>query len=329
MSSLISIIVPVYNVELYIEQCIESIISQTYMNIEIILVDDGSTDNSPFVCDEYAKKDSRIKVIHKSNGGLSSARNAGLKKALGDYIGFIDSDDYISPTMFQYLMNNMDENVGIVSCQIFTDSYGKIGIFRCGDSINAIKDIKADEYLRESLFLKASFVAWNKLYRKSFIDNIYFEEGRNNEDVLFLYEIGKRRLNDTRNIIREMPERLYYYRMREGSICNNLEKPLFVDRMKVFKKIYTDICNYNVNLAKSYLNFIIPFIFEIYFATSNKNNDEKYIETRQACLFFIRKSSIVGVFSNNKDVKFLIKHILFKYLGIKIHYFSISPKNLL
>ena len=100
---LISIIVPIYNVELYLEKCIESIINQTYKNLEIILVDDGSTDSCGKICDEYAKKDNRIKVIHKINGGLSDARNKGMEIAKGKYIGFVDGDDYVASDMYETL----------------------------------------------------------------------------------------------------------------------------------------------------------------------------------------------------------------------------------
>ena len=105
--SLISVIVPVYKVEPYLNKCIESIVNQTYKNLEIILVDDGSPDNCPAICDSWAEKDSRIKVIHKENGGLSDARNAGMVHATGEYIAFVDSDDYIDPEMYQSLYGVM------------------------------------------------------------------------------------------------------------------------------------------------------------------------------------------------------------------------------
>ena len=108
--SKVSIVVPIYNVEKYLKQCIESIINQTLQDIEIILVDDGSPDNCPQICDEYAKKDSRIKVVHKKNGGLSSARNAGIEVATGDFIGFVDSDDYIELDMYEKMYNIAKEN---------------------------------------------------------------------------------------------------------------------------------------------------------------------------------------------------------------------------
>ena len=100
----VSVIVPVYNVENYLEECVNSILNQTYENLEIILVDDGSTDNCPQICDDWAKKDKRIKVIHKANGGVSSARNVGLDNATGEYIGFVDSDDYIDITMYEKML---------------------------------------------------------------------------------------------------------------------------------------------------------------------------------------------------------------------------------
>lgn len=113
---LISIIVPVYKVENYLSKCLDSMICQTYKNIEIILVDDGSPDNSGKICDDYAKKDSRIKVIHKENGGLSDARNAGLKIATGKYIGFVDSDDYISVEMYEKLYNQAKKEDADIAC---------------------------------------------------------------------------------------------------------------------------------------------------------------------------------------------------------------------
>ena len=114
-SELISIIVPVYRVEPYLDRCVQSIVDQTYQNLEIILVDDGSPDNCPAMCDAWAAKDSRVKVIHKENGGLSDARNAGLAAAAGEYIGFVDSDDWISPDMYRLLYENMAEHGSDVS----------------------------------------------------------------------------------------------------------------------------------------------------------------------------------------------------------------------
>ena len=105
-NELVSVILPIYNVELYLKECIESVIGQSYKDLEIILVDDGSTDQSPYICDEYAKIDRRIKVIHKKNGGLGYARNSGMKVATGEYVAFVDSDDYVDLDMFESMYNS-------------------------------------------------------------------------------------------------------------------------------------------------------------------------------------------------------------------------------
>lgn len=122
---MISVIVPIYGVEKFLPNCIESLLHQTYTNLEIILVDDGSKDNCPAICDEYAKKDNRIKVIHKENGGLSSARNAGLKLACGEYISLIDSDDFVAPNFFEVLLNNAIKNNADISERKFHKSFGR------------------------------------------------------------------------------------------------------------------------------------------------------------------------------------------------------------
>ena len=117
MTEKISIIVPVYKVEKYLDKCVRSIVEQTYKNLEIILVDDGSPDNCPAMCDEWARKDSRIAVIHKENGGVSSARNAGLAACTGDYVGFVDYDDWIEPDMYEYLLDiSMKSNADVSRC---------------------------------------------------------------------------------------------------------------------------------------------------------------------------------------------------------------------
>lgn len=127
---MISIIIPIYKVEQYLDECVTSIINQTYKDLEIILVDDGSPDKCPRMCDEWAKKDARIKVVHKKNGGLSSARNAGLKVAKGEYIGFVDSDDYVDETMYEDLMRvmNQNENTMVVSSPIIRNKNGALSL---------------------------------------------------------------------------------------------------------------------------------------------------------------------------------------------------------
>ena len=186
---LISVIVPVYKVEAYLNKCIDSIISQTYKNLEIILVDDGSPDNCPKICDEYAKKDKRIKVIHKKNGGLSDARNNGLRIATGKYIGFVDSDDYIDDGMYEYLYSLIKK----YDADISTCGYRNFGEYEyddlvpkeemCIDKIEALKKLSEDAIVKN--------YAWNKLYKKElFIDNnIEYPVGVIMEDVATTYKL--------------------------------------------------------------------------------------------------------------------------------------------
>lgn len=181
----LSIIVPVYNVELYLRRCIDSILTQTYENYELILVNDGSNDSSGRICDEYLKIDKRIKVIHKLNGGLSSARNAGLDIAKGDYIGFVDSDDWITKDMFQHLV----ELITVYNCEIASSSY----ILSNVDTHLKEDDIKINVYNKRDALIHyletgmssriSDYPVWTKLYKKELFEEIRFPEGKLYEDV--------------------------------------------------------------------------------------------------------------------------------------------------
>lgn len=172
----ISVIVPVYNVETYLRECIDSIINQTYKNLEIILVDDGSTDSSPAICDQYAQKDRRILVIHKGNGGASDARNAGLDVATGDYIGFIDSDDYIEADMYEVLLNNAIKYKADISCCRYSEVYEDGSTKDYGNNIVTL--YPNQEGLIEYLLGKTidPFVC-NKLYSAHMFNHVRFATG--------------------------------------------------------------------------------------------------------------------------------------------------------
>ena len=184
---LISIIVPIYNAEQYLEKCVDSIINQTYTNLEIILVDDGSPDNCGAICDEYAKKDSRIKVIHKPNGGLSSARNAGLDLAKGDYLTFIDSDDYVESDMVSSVVNTIQN--GEVEIVLIREKQVNLK----GETTKIVGDIPTDttfykdkDFLIELVLGKQINGACDKFYKKALVNHLRFEEGRHHgEDMLF------------------------------------------------------------------------------------------------------------------------------------------------
>lgn len=166
MGEKISVIVPVYNVEQYLERCVDSIINQTYTNLEIILVNDGSTDNSGKLCDELAKKDERIRVIHKENGGLSDARNRGIEEAESDLVGFIDSDDYIDNDMYEILLKNLNNTDADLSMCALYDVYNNTPEAQVTNKETwKLSSEQAIKMVMEAKIL--SVTAVNKLYRKS------------------------------------------------------------------------------------------------------------------------------------------------------------------
>ena len=190
MQPLISVIVPIYNVEDYLDRCVDSIINQTYKNLEIILVDDGSPDNCPKMCDDYAKIDNRIKVVHKENGGLSDARNAGMKVATGEYVSFIDSDDYVSLDFYETLLQTMiDNDSDIVECGVV--KFYENGKFDEYSDDQMIKNFNTVDGL-EGLINENSFhqYVWNKLYKSSIALDIPYEVSKLNEDEFWTYQIS-------------------------------------------------------------------------------------------------------------------------------------------
>lgn len=216
MHELISVVVPIYNVESFLPTCIDSIINQTYKNLEIILCDDGATDSCAEICDEYAAKDNRIRVIHKKNGGLSDARNAGIDIARGRYITFIDSDDYIEIDMIEYLYKIMlKHNADMVSCQRQT-------VDEVGNIIKKRKNYQDSIYQGNNNCMKAFLadynmdtVAWGKLYKTSMFSDVRYPLGKYNEDVYTTYKIIAKC-----KIIIAGCEKKYNYRIRQTSIMN-------------------------------------------------------------------------------------------------------------
>lgn len=180
---LVSVIIPVYGVESYLIKCIESICGQSYKNLEIILVDDGGIDSCPMICDQYAEKDSRIQVIHKKNGGLSDARNAGLEIHKGRYIFFVDGDDLIHPDTIKDLLNIAEkEEADIVECGFFIVDEKDIDIFIDARSDGQIERYGHDEAVEKILDYQFKIMAWNKLYRSELFEKIRFPVGKLHED---------------------------------------------------------------------------------------------------------------------------------------------------
>lgn len=211
---MISVVVPIYNVQEYLEKCIESILSQTYSSLEIILVDDGSTDQSGKICDDYKDRDTRIKVLHKENGGLSSARNAGIELATGEYIGFVDSDDYIDKAMYEVLLQKMVQyNADISICnRFYTEEDGRKFLRYKSDGNELVMDSE-HAILEMNSFRSFDMAAWDKLYKRKVFDEIRFPEGKLSEDYFIMY-----RLFELVDRICYTPEPYYYYMQRKGSI---------------------------------------------------------------------------------------------------------------
>ena len=186
---LISVIVPVYNASKYLNRCIDSILAQTYTNLEVILVDDGSTDESPAICDSYGEKDNRVKVVHKENGGVSSARNAGLKVASGEYVAFVDCDDSIDSNMYELLAGIMEkEKVDLVICDNYRHENNKITTKSKRPSGMISKEIIKDRPMLISATEINICAPWNKLYKRALIDFEFDTNVNWGEDQLFNYK---------------------------------------------------------------------------------------------------------------------------------------------
>lgn len=228
---LLSVIIPVYNVKPYLEKCVESIVDQTYHNLQIILVDDGSTDGSQTICDELAQKDSRIVVIHKENGGQSTARNVGMDRAKGDYIAFVDSDDWLERNMYEVLINQLEaHDADLVACSFYECK---------GDEKKAVGDSKnISVFNTEEIFINKNqlrFLVWNKVFRRSFVEKLRFVPGQVYEDFHFCRQVF---LKTKKLIYLDVP--FYDYRISRPGNTNSSFKP---GRMCIFGEFDALICD--------------------------------------------------------------------------------------
>lgn len=257
----ISIIIPVYNCEKFLNKCVDSVLNQTYKNFELILVDDGSKDSSSQICDDYAKKDSRVKVVHKINGGSADARNKGIEVSTGSYIGFIDSDDYIDDTMYEKLLNKATEEDSDITMCRFKNIYEN-GTMKFFKEVN-FENVNAENIL--SYYLESGFKeskdcvyangimgnVWRTLIKKDFIGDIRFQKLLVAEDLLFLISLIKK---DTKISI--VNEYLYNYLQRTGSIMNSFNKNKIIQRYDAFKiilnKVKGKLSEDNINSYKFY-----------------------------------------------------------------------------
>lgn len=250
MNPLISVIVPVYKVEEYLDECIHSIINQTYSCLEIVLVDDGSPDQCPRMCDEWALRDARIKVVHKKNGGLSDARNAGLDICTGEYIAFVDSDDWIKPEMYREMLDAARrEDADICACNIIS----------CYPDRKVSWGTKEDKVGTSEEFLDLLYsdtvfpvCAWNKLYRRELWDNFRFPAGKLCEDAFTTYLL----VHKARRIV-HIKKALYCYRIRSESIMTSAFSAKSMDEEEAWRKNYEFVGAHYPRLYKKAFSFYL------------------------------------------------------------------------
>lgn len=220
---LISVIVPVYNVEKYVGKCLNSITNQSYKNLEIIVVDDGSTDHSSSICKDYAKKDKRIKIVRQKNGGLASARNTGLKNTKSGYITFVDSDDWIEKNYISTLYNGISENNADISIVRFFVDYANVA---CNESTGAKLKLTPKECIERMLYDDGiNVMAWGKLYRKKLFNDIKYPNGKNFEDVATTYKLVLK----SKLIFSNSTPLYHYQKIDQTSITNTKFNPKKMD----------------------------------------------------------------------------------------------------
>lgn len=221
LDRLMSVIISVYKVEDYLDKCVNSIVNQTYKNLEIILVDDGSPDNCPAMCDEWAKKDKRIKVIHKQNGGLSSARNAGLDICTGDYIMFVDSDDYCALNICEVLLNQLEKNdadFSMCMAQKFDEDHQVEVIQNQQSEVSVYSGM---DVIEQVYYTNIPYImtAWGKLYKKELFNNLRYPVGKLHEDEFIIANL----LHITKRFV-YVTDYLYFYLQRSTSIMGNISE---------------------------------------------------------------------------------------------------------
>lgn len=234
MEELISIIVPVYRVEKYLSRCIDSIIAQTYKTLEIILVDDGSPDGCPEICDSYAERDNRVYVIHKKNGGLSDARNAGIEAAHGKYLGFVDSDDYIHPKMYQRLWEKLKkEDADAAMCDI-EKVYDMSPVFHeiAEDETEIFNGIQAVKNILDKQLHVISVISCGKLYKAELFEKVRFPFGKLHEDEFTTY-----RLYYKCSKVVLLHGKYYYYFQRQDSIMGKSREVFSYDALEAYEQM--------------------------------------------------------------------------------------------
>ena len=308
---LISIVIPIYNVEKYIKGCIESVINQTYKELEIILVDDGGTDRCPEICDEFAEKDNRIKVIHQENKGLSGARNTGIDSSKGKYIIFIDSDDTVESTLVEDLYNCLKKhNTDIAICgrnYVYED---KTIICKVEKHIECVFEFEKAiiEMNRFELF---DMSAWAKIYKKELFEDLKFPEGKLSEDYFVMYKLFEKAKN-----VSYISKPLYNYMQRLNSISRN--KNINHDFLEAAKKQMEDLEDKYPNLKQTlhtaYASACLT-VLDFYIKNKVKCSKEKIKEFKNIIIEnigFIKKNKNISISKKIQFYLFLVNFNIYK-----------------
>lgn len=291
---LVSVIIPVYNIEKYLKRCVDSVINQTYKNLEIILIDDGSTDNSGTICDDLALNDNRIIVIHHNNQGPSIARNKGIEIAKGEYISFVDGDDYCHPKMIEILLDEVIKNGSDIS----VCGFKKVFKFNTVE-FEKVNEINSKTYTENKileLFFKADThydlnVIWNKLYKAGLFSDIRFPEGRFHEDNAISYKL----LDHSKSITIIFLD-LYYYFQREGS---TMHRNIDISRANDIVFVNEEMVKY-FNVKNMYLFESKRYAFD--FVTDCVVND----------CFTEKKAYKILVDYGRRNLEYIVKTLTFK-----------------
>lgn len=275
---LVSIVVPVYNVDRYLPECIDSILSQVYPTLEIILVDDGSTDGCASICDAYAKQDSRIQVIHQPNGGLSNARNTGIAHCSGDYLLFVDSDDLISPYLVERLICVLESTgADLAICD-------PLHMETAPSSLDGVLDtdfclMTPHEAIRE-MWYQTSFLpsAWGKLFRRDLFDEIRFREGICYEDIDIMHLLFERASS-----IAYTPSKLYFYRHRSGSITQEQYSERDCEQLNIARSLQ-EYAKGDRQLKKAANAYAVTCAFRVLLNAPRGMGLESYLKTSRRIL---------------------------------------------
>ena len=284
MSKTVSIVIPVYNVEQYLRACLDSIAEQTYSDLEVILVDDGSTDQSGMICDLYASKDPRFRVIHQSNAGAANAKNTGLDAVSGNYVTFIDSDDWVEPDWIETMLTALESTDADVAECDFKKEF--MGYSEPGNDTYITGDYTAEEYLSFYLDNWTCSLFWNKLFRTELTRNVRFRrERRCIDDEFFTYKV----LSGASRIVR-VRKQLYHYRQRISSAVSSEKNRLQItdDALEVLIERYEWVSERFPELKRIYLRHDVGILF--YFADAFVFSDRTIQKFRSITNYYFKES---------------------------------------